>query len=55
MKYLRILIEPFNIKGSLDDEETLRVDVYEKVQGLLDTESLVFSVEDEEDYENDED
>lgn len=49
MKYLKIQIDPIMIKGSEEDEETLRVDLYERVQSMLDAETLTFVIVDEED------
>lgn len=53
MKYLKILIDPIKIKGDPEDEETLRVDVYERVQAMIESEVLAFTIEDEEDSEDD--
>jgi hypothetical protein len=53
MKYLRILIDPIRIKGSEDDEETLKADVYEKIQALIESEVLSFTIDDEEDSDDD--
>ena len=54
MKYLRILIEPFKIKGDEEDPDQLQADVYEKVQAMLESEVLAFSI-DEGDEDSDED
>lgn len=53
MKYLKILIEPIRIKGDVDDEETLRQDLYERIQAMIEAETLSFSID--EDEEDDED
>lgn len=53
MKYLRILIEPIKIKGDEFDEEQLRVDLYEKLQSMIESETLNFTID--EDSEDDED
>ena len=54
MKYLKIVIEPFKIKGSEDDEETLQQDVYEHLQALIESETLAFTIDyDSEDEELD--
>lgn len=51
MKYLRILIEPFKIKGDEEDLETLQADVYEKIQSMIESETLSFSIDEENDDE----
>jgi hypothetical protein len=54
MKYLKVLLDPIKLKGDPEDLETLQVDLYEKIQGLIDTESLGFSIDDsDEDDEDD--
>lgn len=53
MKYLKIILDPLKVKGDLDDEEQLRQDVYEKVESMLEAETLSFSVD--EDSEEDDD
>jgi hypothetical protein len=52
MKYLRILLDPIKLKGEIDDPETIQVDLYEKIQGMIDRDELSWSVD--EDYEDDE-
>lgn len=53
MKYLKILLDPIKIKGDEDDLDTLKVDLYEKIQGLIESDSLGFSIdEDDHDDEN---
>jgi len=54
MKYLKIVIKPFKIKGDLDDPDTLQVDVLERVAAMLEAETLDWSV-DEDEQEDDED
>jgi hypothetical protein len=54
MKYVKIVVEPFKIKADLEDEETLKQDVYERVQSMLEAETLAYSV-DEEDEDSDDD
>jgi hypothetical protein len=48
MKYVRILIQPFEIKADLDDEEQLTQDVHEKVLAMVESETLAFTVDEEE-------
>jgi hypothetical protein len=50
MKYLKIVIEPFKIKGDTEDPDTLQQDVYERISAMVESESLAFSVD--EDYED---
>lgn len=54
MKYLKILIDPIRIKGDPEDEETLKQDVIERVQAMCEAETLTFTIdeedEDDEDY-----
>lgn len=54
MKRLKITIE-FEIKGDLDDMDTLKDDVIDRVMSDIDEDELEFSIEDldeeEEDYE----
>jgi hypothetical protein len=52
MKYLRILIEPIRIKGCEDDEETLKVDLYEKVSAMIEAETLAFTIDEDEDSDD---
>lgn len=51
MKYLKVDIQSLRIKGDLEDEETLRIDVYEKLQAMIESETLTFTID--EDYEED--
>ncbi len=53
MKYLKIDLQSIRIKGDLEDTDTLQADVYEKVQAMIESETLVFTVD--EDFEEDED
>ena len=53
MKYLKVILAPIKMKGDVDDEETLRRDLYEKVQALIESGDLEFSVDEED--EDDED
>jgi len=52
MKYLKIVLEPFKIKGDPEDEETLKVDVYERVQAMIEAETLSFSIDEDEDEDD---
>lgn len=51
MKYLKIVVDAFKIKGDTEDPETLQADVYEKLQAMLESETLSFYV-DEDDSED---
>lgn len=53
MKYLKILIDPIKLKCDPEDPETLQTDLYEKVQAMLESETLGFTID--EDQEDDED
>lgn len=55
MKYLTIDIQSIRIKGDVDDEETLKTDIYEKLLAMIESETLTFSInhDDEEDDEYD--
>ena len=54
MKHLKINLASFRIKGDADDMDTLKEDVYEKIQAMLESDALEFSIDDEE-SEDDED
>lgn len=54
MKYLKIFIDPIRIKGCADDEDTLKEDVYERLQAMLEAETITFYI-DEDESEDDED
>lgn len=54
MKFLKILIDPIQIKGDPNDEDTLKVDLYEKISAMIEAETLSFTIdEDEEDEDSD--
>lgn len=53
MKYLKIVIEPFKIKGDPEDEEQLRQDVYEKLQAMIESEVLSFSIDEDDEDDSD--
>jgi hypothetical protein len=53
MKYLRILIDSIRIKGDIEDPETLQVDLYEKVQAMIEAETLTFSIDEEDEEDED--
>lgn len=53
MKYLKILIDPIKIKGDLEDPETLQVDIYEKLSAMIESETLSFSIDEEDEDEDD--
>lgn len=51
MRYLRILINPIKLKGDADDTETLQHDLYEKIQAMIEAETLAWSIDEEEEDE----
>lgn len=54
MKYLKIILEPIKLKGDPEDPETLQVDLFEKLQALIESETLTYYIdEDEEDEDSD--
>ena len=53
MKYLKIVLEPFRIKADPEDEQTLTQDVYERVQAMIEAETLSFTIDEEEDSDED--
>jgi hypothetical protein len=53
MKYLKIILDPIKVKGNIDDPEQLQQDLYEKVQAMIEAETLSFTVDEED--EDDED
>jgi hypothetical protein len=54
MKTLKILIQPFDIKGDEEDTDQLQQDVYEKVLAMVESETLAFEIlEDEEEESED--
>ena len=54
MKYLRIILDPIKIKGDPEDEDQLRVDLYEKITAMIEAETLTYYIdEDEEDSDED--
>lgn len=53
MKTLRILIHPIEIKGDLEDPDTLQQDLYERVQTMVEAETLSYEIMDEEETEDD--
>jgi hypothetical protein len=54
MKYLKIILDPIKIKGDPEDPEQLQHDLFEKIQAMVEAETLSFSI-DEEDDDTDED
>jgi hypothetical protein len=54
MKYLKVTIQPIKIKGDPMDLETLQVDLYERITALVESETLLWDI-DEEDEDDDED
>ena len=53
MRYLKVDIQSLHLKGDPEDYEQLMSDVYEKLQSLIESETLTFSID--EDFEEDED
>jgi hypothetical protein len=54
VKYLKIVLSPIKIKGDLDDPETLQHDVYERIQAMIEGETLTYEIdEDDEEDEGD--
>lgn len=53
MKKLKIAVEVY-VKSDEDDEEMLKQDVYEHIQGLIDEDDLEFEVVHDEDSEDEE-
>lgn len=53
MKYLKILLDPIKIKGDVDDEETLRADLYERITAMIEAETLSFTIDEDEEDEDD--
>jgi hypothetical protein len=56
MKYLTIVIDPIKIKGDPDDEQQLQADLHEKLQTMIEAETLTYTIQDDEedeDYERD--
>ncbi len=54
MKYLTIVLQNVRIKGDPDDMDTLQTDLYEKLQTMIEAETLSFEIQDEEDDGDDE-
>lgn len=52
MKNLKIVINPFRIKGDEDDYEQLEVDVLEKVAAMVEAGTLSWSIEEDEDSDD---
>lgn len=55
MKYLKIQIDTIKIKGDLDDPEQLQADLYEKIQAMIESETLAYSTLDEDEEDDDSD
>jgi hypothetical protein len=53
MKYLKIVIQPFKIKGDEEDWDQLQADVLEKIMAMAEAETLQWSVEENEDEDDD--
>ena len=48
MKYLKIDFPSLKIKGDPEDEETLQTDVYDRVMSMIESETLIFSIDEDE-------
>lgn len=53
MKYLKINLAPVKVKGDLEDPETLQQNLYEKISTMIESETLKWEI-DEEDEDDDE-
>lgn len=53
MRYLKVDIQSLRVKGDTEDPDTLQEDIYEKLQAMIESETLTFTVD--EDFEEDED
>ena len=53
MKYLKVIIEPIKIKGDAEDLETLQSDLYERIQAMIENESLTFTIDEDDDSDED--
>lgn len=53
MRYLKIVIDPLKIKGDVEDPDQLQVDVYEKLSALIEAETLTFSIDEDDDGDDD--
>lgn len=53
MKKLKVIIE-FSIKGDLDDSDTLKEDIYQRLQGDMEEDELKYEVIDPEEDDEDE-
>jgi hypothetical protein len=51
MKNLTIQINTIKVKGDEDDSETLRMDVYDKLQQMIEDETLDYTIVEEEEYD----
>lgn len=53
MKYLKVLIDPIRIKGDVEDPDQLQQDLYEKIGAMIEAETLAFTIDEEEDTDDD--
>jgi hypothetical protein len=53
MKYVKILLEPIKLKADPEDPETLQADLYEKIQAMIEAETLSYSIDEEDDEDED--
>jgi hypothetical protein len=55
MKYIKVVLEPIKIKGDLEDEDQLRVDVLERVMAMCESETLAWHIDEDEEESDDSD
>lgn len=53
MKYLKIILDPVKIKGDPEDPEQLQHDLYEKISAMIESETLAFTIDEEDDDSED--
>ena len=55
MKYLRILIAPLKIKGDPTDRDQLQQDLFERIQTMIEDETLDWDIDEDESEDEDSD
>ena len=53
MRYLKIILQPIKLKGDPEDLETLQQDLFEKLQAMIEAETLAYEIDEEEDSDED--
>ena len=53
MRYLKIILQPIKLKGDPEDLETLQQDLFEKLQAMIEAETLTYEIDEEEDSDED--